>query len=247
MPLGGRGRSFVDKGFTFPKPLVEISGRPMVEIAVENLTPSGPHQFVFICRREHLDRYALKEVLELLSPGCKIIAMNNETGGALCTVLLGIESIVPEDELIIANGDQYLSASIDDFLHSARASSSDGCIVVFPSTHPKWSYVRIREDGEVEMVAEKRPISRSATAGIYYFRRGHDFLDAAERMMLKGTKTGGEFFVAPVYNELVLAGKRITAFALDRHQMHSLGTPEDVEAFAKLAATLPEFSKHVHT
>jgi dTDP-glucose pyrophosphorylase len=88
------------------------------------------------------------------------------------------------------------------------------------------------EDGEVVAVAEKRPISRHATVGIYYFRRGGDFLEAAQRMIAKDARVSGEFYLCPVYNELILAGRRVTIFPIAREHMHSLGTPEDVEAFA---------------
>src|SRR5258708_6809611 len=120
VPMSGRGRAFAEKGYTFPKPLIEIAGRPLVEVVVGNLTPGEPHRFVFICRREHLERYGMREVLELVSPGCKVISGYGDTGGALCTVLLGIEHIDPAGELVIANADQYITAPIDDFLKHAR-------------------------------------------------------------------------------------------------------------------------------
>jgi NDP-sugar pyrophosphorylase family protein len=233
MPLSGRGRAFQEKGYTFPKPLIEVGGMPLIEIVVGNLVPAEPHKFVFVCRREVLDQYALADVLQLISPGCRVVSSYGETGGALCSVLLGIEHLDPEQELIIANGDQYIDSGIDAFIASARNSGVDGSVLVFPSTHPKWSYARISESGDVEMIAEKRPISRNATAGIYYFRCGRDFLQGAERMILKGTKTAAEFYVAPVFNELILAGKRVSTFHISRKGMHSLGTPEDLEVFAK--------------
>ena len=231
IPIGGEAKRFAERGYTFPKPLVEIGARSMIEIVVANVTPRESHRFVFVCRREHLDRFALGEVLALVAPGCAVVPMEAPTAGALCTVLLATEHIGRDDELMIANGDQYVEVSIDDFLRAARGASLDGSIMTFPSMHPKWSYARV-EDGEVVAVAEKRPISRDATAGIYYFRRGSDFLDAAERMILKDARAAGEFYVCPVYNELILAGRKIGVFPIVREQMHSLGTPEDVELFA---------------
>ena len=106
----------------------------------------------------------------------------------------------------------------------------DGAIMTFPNTHPRWSYASL-EDGLVVAVAEKQPISRNATAGLYYFRRGVDFVRGAERMLFKNASFSGEFYVAPVYNELILAGKRIGVFPIDAAQMHGLGTPEEVERF----------------
>ncbi len=233
VPMAGEGKRFAEHGHTFPKPLVEIKGRSMIEVVVGNLTPSEPHQFIFICRQEHAHRYALTDVLQLIAPGSRITVMHDSTAGALCSVLLAMEHFTDDCELLIANSDQYLEEDINRFLATARLDGTDGCIMTFPSTHPKWSYVKL-VDGEVLTVAEKRPISSHATTGLYYFRRSADFLAAAEKMILKNASREGEFFVSPVYNELILAGKRITTHPITREQMHSLGTPEDVEAFAAL-------------
>lgn len=233
VPMAGEGKRFAEYGHTFPKPLVEIGGRSMIEIVVGNLTPREQHQFIFICRREHVQRYALADVLRLIAPACKIAVMHDSTAGALCSVLLAMEHLNDDSELLIANSDQFVEEDIERFLATARAGNADGCIMTFPSTHPKWSFVKV-VDGEVLTVAEKRPISPLATVGLYYFRRSADFLAGAEAMILKNASRDGEFFVSPVYNELILKGMRITTHPISREQMHSLGTPEDVEAFAAL-------------
>jgi len=230
VPMGGEGKRFVDRGYSFPKPLVEIAGKPMIDVVVHNLMPTEAHQFIFVCRQEHIEKFALSEVLNLIAPDSKIISMRSPTAGALCSVLLGIEYLQHDEELLVANADQYVDLPLDQFLSAAREGGWDGYLMTFPATHPKWSYAKVEGD-QVVAVAEKRPISRSATVGLYYFCSSRDFLAAAERMLLKKTTVGGEFYVAPVYNELILMGKRIGVYPIEREQMHSLGTPEDVESF----------------
>jgi NDP-sugar pyrophosphorylase family protein len=240
MPMSGEGKSFVERGFTFPKPLVEICGRPMVEWVLGSLRIDEPHRFVFICAEEHLRRFALAEVLNLLAPGAAIIPVSKPTAGALCSVLLASEFLNQEGELLIANADQVVDLRLSEFLGVARQPGTDGCILTFPSTHPKWSFAKERE-GVVIAVAEKRPISNQATAGIYYFRSSREFMDAAEHVILKNAALMGEFFVAPVYNELILGGKRITTCHVAREQMHSRGTPEDVAGFVETRPRFPEW------
>ena len=231
IPMSGEGRQFAEQGYTFPKPLVDIVGRPMIEIVVRNVTPREPHRFVFICRKEHLTRYALADVLQLIAPESENIALNQATAGALCSVMLAADRLSEDGELLVVNSDQYVDASIDVFLATARQVKADGSMIVFPSTHPKWSYAKV-ENQQVVAVAEKRPISRNATAGIYYFRSSRNFLKAAERVILKNAAISGEFYVCPVYNELILTGQSVTIFPIAREQLHSLGTPEDVKTFA---------------
>ncbi len=230
VPMGGDGKPFDERGHRFPKPLVEITGKPMIEIVVHNLTPHESHQFIFVCRRDHLEQYALADVLTLFAPGSKIVNMLNPTAGALCSVLLGMEHLQSGQEVLVANADQYVDVGVDEFLAAARNGSWDGYLMTFPSSHPKWSYAKLEND-QVVAIAEKRPISRNATVGLYYFRSSRDFLVAAERMLLKKATVGGEFYVAPIYNELILMGKRVGIHPIAREQMHSLGTPDDVERF----------------
>jgi NDP-sugar pyrophosphorylase family protein len=233
VPMGGEGRRFVEQGYTFPKPLIEIDGRPMIELVVQNLCPDQPHEFIFICRQQHLEQYALNDVLKIVAPGCRVVSMRDATAGALCSVLLASNHLDGNQELLVANADQIVDVCIDSFLADARNRQADGSLVTFHSTHPKWSYVRL-EDELVVAAAEKRPISTHATAGLYYFRRSDQFIAAAERMLLKNASLRSEFFVCPVYNEFVLTGMRVTTFEIDRHAMHSLGTPEDVKRYAAL-------------
>jgi NDP-sugar pyrophosphorylase family protein len=230
VPMGGGGKKFTERGFTFPKPLVEIDGRPMIELVVENLRPSEPHRFTFVCRQEHLQAFALRDVLELIAPGCNVVSMPAATAGALCSVLLAAEFLSSDHELLVANADQQVDVGIDAFLAGARRGGWDGYVMTFPSTHPKWSFVRLEGD-LVVATAEKRPISQHATVGLYYFRQAMMLLDGAERMLEKNASVDGQFYVCPVYNELILAGRRVSHYPIAREQMHSLGTPEDLEAF----------------
>jgi NDP-sugar pyrophosphorylase family protein len=233
MPIGGSGKGFADHGYTFPKPLVEVNDKPMIEVVINNLMPTEDHEFVFCVRKEHIQRYAMTDMLQLISPGCRVVQMEGDTGGALCSVLLAIDCLDRDAELLIVNSDQVVDARIDDFLSRARAGNWDGYIMTFPSTHPKWSFAK-EEEGQVVAVAEKRPISNNATSGLYYFKSAGLFLEAAEKTILKNATVQGEFYVCPVYNEMILMGRRIGLYKIEADQMHSLGTPEDVQRYARL-------------
>lgn len=237
IPMGGDAKQFVERGYVFPKPLVEILGKPMVEVVVQNLRPREEHEFVFVCREEHLKRYALGEVLSLIVPNHQLVVMRHPTAGALCSALLAAEFLNNDDELLICNADQVVDFNISDFIGAARSGEWDGYIVSFPSTHPKWSYAKLEGD-QVVSVVEKRPVSRHATSGIYYFKRASDFLVAAERMLMKSATTLNEFYLAPVYQELILMGRRIGLFSIERNQMHGLGTPEELEQYVKSQVTV---------
>ncbi|WP_080832505.1 glycosyltransferase family 2 protein [Cohnella massiliensis] len=232
VPLAGKGSSFKEKGELFPKNLVEINGKPMIEWVISSLKIDIKHRFIFIIRNEDFKDYSFSYTLRLLSSDSEIVVAQQETAGSVCSALLAIDFINNEQPLIIVNGDQIIQDNLfEQGINYFIRKSFDGGIITFPAVHPKWSYVRLDENNYVIEVAEKKPISKNATAGVYYFRKGLDFVNAAFRMIRKDIRTLGQFFVCPVYNELILDGRKIGVFSIEKEKMISLGTPEEVNQF----------------
>lgn len=227
IPMAGAGSRFAKAGYTFPKPLIEVKGKPMIQLVVENLNIDARH--IFVVQKEHYDNYNLKHLLNLISPGCKIVQVDGMTEGAACTTLLAKEFIDNDEPLIFANSDQYLDWDSNEFMYSMEADGIDGGMLTFTATHPKWSFAKTNEDGLVTEVAEKKPISDIATAGIYYWKHGKDYVKYAEQMIDNNVRFNNEFYVCPVFNEAIKDGKKIKTFHFDG--MWGIGTPEDLRTF----------------
>lgn len=232
IPLAGAGSSFQKAGYSFPKPLIDINGKPMIQVVIENLKPGFAHKFILVCRDEHYETYSLYQTFDNATGGnYECIRLTAPTLGAACTVLTGIDFINNDDELIIANADQLIDVGIEPFVEFARKKKLDGALMTFNSSHPRWSYALTDKKEKVIQVAEKRVISNNATVGLYYFRTGNIFVEGASKMIEKDMRVNGEFYVSPVYNELILAGKNVGIYHTGKAQMHSLGTPEDLREY----------------
>lgn len=232
VPIAGGGAAFKNAGYSFPKPLIDVGGKTMIEVVVNNLRPTFAHRFIFVCLKEQYEQYDLYHILQKATQDkFEVLPILGKTEGAACTALLASRFINDENELVIANGDQYLEYRLDDFVGKAREKNADGEILTFPSSHPKWSYARVDENNQVTEVAEKKVISEHATAGIYYFKHGADFVKAAQNMIHKDIRHNGEFYICPVYNELILANKKVFINEISTHDMHGLGTPEELHNF----------------
>ncbi len=231
IPMAGRGQRFVDAGYDLPKPLIPVHGAPMIRLVIANLTPSRPHRFHFLVRREHAGAYGLEARLREWAPGCAISLVDEVTEGAACTVLLARAAIATDDPLMIANCDQYIDADIDAYLDGM--GEADGLIMTMWADDPKWSFVRRDAAGRVAQVVEKVVVSDEATVGIYNFRRGADFVRAADAMIAAGHRVNGEFYVAPAYDEMIRDGADIRCHGIGRvgAGMHGIGTPQDLDAF----------------
>ena len=230
IPMAGRGSRFAKAGYELPKPLIDVNGRPMIEVVTRNIAPKCDHRFIYICQQEHLEKYALAERLEKISPNCAIVTVDHITEGAACTVLLAEKYIDNDDPMMIANSDQFVDTDINKYLEAM--GDSDGLIMTMPADDPKWSFIKYDENGYVTMVREKEVISNEATVGIYNYAKGSDFVKYAKQMIRKNIRVNNEFYVAPVYNEMIEDGKKIV-FKDVGEKMHGLGTPEDLERFLK--------------
>lgn len=227
IPMAGAGSRFEKAGYTFPKPLIEVKGKPMIQTVVENLNIDA--EFVFVVQKEHYEKYHLKSLLELISPGCKIVQVDGLTEGAACTALMAKEFIDNDEPLLFSNSDQFLEWDSNEFMYSMMADEIDGGILTFTATHPKWSFAKLGEDGFVTEVAEKNPISNIATAGIYYWAKGSDFVKYAEQMIERNIRVNNEFYVCPVYNQAIEDGKKVRIFPVKR--MWGIGDPESLNYF----------------
>jgi HAD superfamily hydrolase (TIGR01509 family) len=227
IPMAGAGSRFTQAGYTFPKPLIEVRGKPMIQVVVENLNIEA--NYIFLVQKEHYDKYNLKYLLNLIAPDCKIVQVDGITEGAACTTLLAKEHIDNDAPLVMANSDQFVEWNSNECMYAFSADSIDGGILTFKATHPKWSYAKLDEHGFVSEVAEKKVISDQATVGIYYWRHGSDYVKYAEQMIAKNIRTNNEFYVCPVFNEAVDDGKKIRVKNIEK--MWGIGTPEDLNYF----------------
>jgi HAD superfamily hydrolase (TIGR01509 family) len=227
IPMAGAGSRFEKAGYTFPKPLIDVNGKPMIQLVVDNINIDA--NYIFVVRSEHRSKYNLDTLLNLIAPNCKIVEVDSVTEGAACTTLLAKEFIDNDNPLLMANSDQFIEWDSNEFMYKMIEQKVDAGILSFESAHPKWSFAKLNEDGYVSQVAEKNPISNIATVGIYYWSKGSDYVKYAEQMIRKNIRVNNEFYVCPVFNEAILDGKKIKNFSIEK--MWGLGTPEDLTTF----------------
>jgi dTDP-glucose pyrophosphorylase len=228
IPMAGYGSRFAKEGYILPKPLINVKGKCMIDLVIENIGING--NYIFIVRKEHIDKYNLDTYLKTKIKNCNIVSVKDVTEGAACTVLLTEQYINNDIPLLIANSDQVLEWSCESFLYEAETKDIDGCISVFNTNNDKkWSYVKLNSDDLVTEVKEKEPISNIATTGIYYWKKGSDYVKYANRMINKNIRVNNEFYICPVYNEGIEDDKKFKVSFCKK--MWGIGTPEDLEYY----------------
>jgi len=229
IPMAGAGSRFEKEGYTFPKPLIDVNGKPMIQAVIENLDFNN--EYIFLVRKEHVEKYmGIVDTLDRITNGrYTIVEVDGLTEGAACTALLASGHIDCDEDLLIANSDQIIEYSPQNFKMLKALSNCSGIVFTFNAVHPKWSFVKTNSRGFVTEVAEKRPISNIATCGIYWYRKGSDFVRYARQMIEKDIRVNNEFYIAPVYNEMIQDGKQLIPYYV--HSMRGIGTPEDLRSY----------------
>lgn len=229
--LPAMGNSTFFKDYYFPKLMLEINGVTVIEKLVGNFKTISDRHFIFVlseseCAKFHIDASARI----ITEPDSSIITLKNLTQGALCTCLMAIDYINNDDPLVISNVDQIIDVDYRKVIELYNEKGVDAGVITFPSIHPRWSYVRI-ENGEVIEVAEKNPLSRQAIAGFYYYAHGKDFIKAAESSILKGIALDGKYYISSSLNEMILDGRKIGYYEINKDEYHSFYSPEKIKEY----------------
>lgn len=228
--LPAMGTSAFFKDAYFPKPLTEINGKTMLEMVVDNYSNLEPKNYIFVFSDEDCKKFHIDSSVKILTPSSQVIKLSHQTAGALCTCLMAIEHVNDDTPLIIANSDQIIEEDYRKVIKHFDEIGADAGVITFSNIHPRWSYARKKGDEVIE-VAEKRPISKDAIAGFYYFKKGSDFIEAAKNALMKQNNLEGKYYISASINELILLGKKVGFYDIDKEQYRSFYSPAKIKEY----------------
>ena len=233
IPISSRTSFFPSEEYFFPKPLIEVAGRPMIELVVDQLKRQLTNpKFTFVIDRDDARIFSIDRICELVGgSGTHVIERMGQTSGALCSCLLAIEALDPHAPLLISNSDQIISADLSAQLASFARAQVDAGVVTFDSIHPRWSYVVEAANNRVAQTFEKRVVSRRAIAGLYYFREAGQFFNATKKAILNDVNVDGAFFISSAINQCILDGGDVMYTTISERQYHSFYSPSRIAEF----------------
>lgn len=238
MPVVGEGRRFKEAGYPVLKPFIKLRGRMMIEWALDPI----PEDWTvwLICQKK--DELTFRNNLPRRT-NLALIPVPGPSEGAALTVMAAAPFLDKDEPVAVVNCDQWFRLQGVDLadpshppynalggtVNFAMDRNWDGFILTFKGEGTRWSYVKSQGDW-VREVAEKRVISDQATVGFYWFREAGGLVRGICDMVSANMRTNDEFYLAPVYNELIWRHRhRIKSVPVD--EFWGLGTPEDVEKF----------------
>lgn len=213
----------------YPICLTEIDRKPLIQHLAEQCALIPNAKITLAVREDDCKRWHLDNVIRLLSPQATVLQVRGKTGGAACTALLAIATIQDEEPLLILNGNELIHVEFQQVIAHFNHLQCAAGVIVFPSIHPRYSYVRLDKQGFVVECAEKNPISQHATVGFYWFKQGRLFIEAAQEMILKKAHVNEQYYICPTLNELVLRQERIGTYPIEMQQFQPLKSERQIE------------------
>jgi NDP-sugar pyrophosphorylase family protein len=230
IPMAGRGQRFREVGVDVPKPLIEFNGSTMIEYAINTLNIDGNYIFIVYKYSDENLNIKLKNILNTISEGCRIIEIDYITEGPAASALLAADYIDNDEELIITNCDQIMNWNSGKFLEFVKNSNYDGVVVTYDSNTEKNSYVRMNCDRAIEF-AEKKVISNYSLNGIHYWRKGKYFVNSTKEMINKNIRVNNEFYISLTYNQMIESGLIVSNYHIDVSEHHAVGTLMDLKKY----------------
>lgn len=239
IPMSGFGERFRRAGYTVPKPLIPVDGKPIIAHVIDMFP--GETDFLFICNREHLDEpaYEMAEILKTHCPTGRILAIDPHREGPVGAVRKARDLIDPDRPMYVNYCDFTCYWQWDDFKRFVAETQCEGAVPAYRDFHPhslhENNYAFIREEGGwLTDIQEKQPwtdnrMSEYASSGGYYFASGALGLDLFDRMIADEMTVGGEYYVSLAYKLLAQRGAKIGIYEL-QHFMQ-WGTPQDLAEY----------------
>jgi len=221
------------KDSNYPTFLSEIKGKTLLEHWADQANSIGG-KIILAVSEEESKKWHLRETMKQLELPLRLFELKRPTQGATCTALLALAEVNGNLPLLILNGNEFLDVEFIQILEDFKAKSADAGLVFFDSLHPRYSYAKLNEKGFVEETAEKIPISRNATAGFYWYRESNHFFEGAERQLLKRLDSDGKYFICPIFNELILLGKKVASFEISNSRFIPMKSDRQIQQALKL-------------
>jgi NDP-sugar pyrophosphorylase family protein len=244
IPMSGFGERFRKAGYSVPKPLIEVEGKPIIAHVIDMFP--GETNFIFICNEDHLNEpsYKMREILQDLCPTGKIVSIPAHKNGPIYAVLQAIDDIDLVGPVVVNYCDFTCYWDWNHFKFWVKKSACAGAVPAYKGFHPHTlgttNYAYIKEDnGWMQDIQEKQPytddrMNEYASSGTYYFASGKWMVEAFLQTVTQNLHVGNEYYVSLAY-KILLANKQAIA-VYDLQHFMQWGTPEDVAEYENWSA-----------
>ena len=240
IPLGGIGDRFKKNGYTYPKALVKIFGKPILYYLLDSINLKEDNDFVYIVYNKEYEPFRFESQIRKDYPkmNLRFLKLEKNTDGAAETISIALSSIEKDTEdqpVLCLDGDNFYSIDIVN-----RWDKKNNVFVVEDlNDNPIYSYIKNDEHTKkITDIVEKNKISNYACTGAYGFESYKQLLYYSLQLVERNVRQLNEFYTSSVIREMIKVEHDFRYTLISFDNWHCLGTPFQVKMFYN---NLPRF------
>ena len=227
-------KNFNLESYSYPVILTELNGNPLIHYLISNIKCiKGDKNVIFILSRKDCLKFKIDSVVNVLYPEAKTLILNDIPRGAPCTILMASDYIEKNNKLLILNADQYFNCDLNKKIDLINNSFDLG-VLYFEAIHPRWSYILFEDDKRtIVRSEEKKPISKNAIAGFYYFKNFDIFFNSACKSIENEDELEGIIYTSSLINQAILLGYKAGGIKVKNSDYYSFYSISRFKEFEK--------------
>jgi dTDP-glucose pyrophosphorylase len=248
--MAGSGKRFSDAGYKQSKPLIPVSGKPMIVQAVKSMPKASA--WVFVVRQEHLEEKEVIDTLKHLAKDVTILVDPNPIG-QLNSCLVARDRYEREEPMFVGACDLGMVYGERDFKRATQGEGAPDMLVFsftkqpnLPRNPQAWGWLKQDEGMNISGVSVKVPISDEpyndyAIVGSFWFKSGVHFQRIADELMRRGITVKGEYYIDSMIGVALDMGYKVKSFPV---KYIGWGVPADYEEYRWWENAIAHSRKH---
>ncbi len=254
VPMSGQGTRYLKAGYTQPKPMIPVSGTPMVSRLLSCFPERWPSHFVIAANHAGT---GLEELLRSERPNANITLIPPHSLGPSQAILEGLKAIPADAPVFVSYCDYGMVWDSSLFERFVETTNCDACVVSYSGFHAhyaspvKYAYSRMEGERVVE-VREKGSFTDDrekefASAGGYYFKSAKILKESIEAQIKLGLSLNGEYYTSLTVEALLRSRPSSQVRVFEIPGFFQWGTPEDLKTFEYWEKTFNRYLRNAAT
>ncbi len=253
VPMAGLGTRYKEQGYKQIKPMIEVSGKPMYEQALNDLPIVNSTRIIIRNDKELIKN--LKDTNGKIK-NCSVKVLNDETDGQASTVYIGSQDINLDDPVTIGACDNGMLYDDKNFLELMNHHETD-VIVWGARGYPgaiknpnMYGWIDYNKDNNlVKKISVKKPLDNPREdliiVGTFTFKKLKYFIDSVESMKKRKALINNEYYIDTAINDSISLNLNCRVFEINNYICW--GTPDDLRVFEYWQSCFHKWKSHKYS
>lgn len=247
--VAGLGQRFIDEGYSQPKPIVPVMGKPAIHYLIESFDPEW--ELIFAIGEHYKNpgtnpginqdkNSDIEDVIRRACPNSVVVYVPHSVRGPVDTVLAVMPLLNPKKSVAVSYCDYAMIWQPAAFAVFLEKTNCDICIPAYRGFHPTYlgpnTYAHLQAEEEtnrVMQIQEKKLFGNHiedewSSPGFYFFKSVELLKKGIELQLKFDMKHGSEFYTSLAAQALMNQDSSLKVISYPVSHFLQMGTPTDL-------------------